>query len=923
MSRLFFPRRLLAVSACALLVLAPPALAQTPPQPVEDLAQVYNQALGAFAKGDNAAAIAGLDKILAEAPPDAKLESVHFTLAAACFNAGQYDRALAALQKFLELYPASPRREEALLSLAQAAMLAKDYALAVQTFRQLEKSPRHREEALLGQGQAYKESGQVERGIAPLESLVGQKISSPASATGALLLGELYARSGQGQKAIGIVNLIRDQIERLDNVVRFNSLAVEAGDYLLRSDDPSGAQACYQAVLSKEEVIQLQSDRIAAANRRIAANLAALKANPTRVVDLLPETNRLRASAEASQKRLESFRKLPDFRPPLLIRTAAAYYTMGRPWEAMVVYDELLQKFPGTPEREATLFGAITASAEANRPERAQKFCTQYLAEFPSGPNAPTVGYLLGATALQANNPGMAETYFGRVLAEQPGSSFRETMRYLLADAKFAQGKYGDAAAEYERYLRDFPNGVHREDADYRIAMGGLFAGDYEKAAASINAYLQKYPRGTYAADAKYRLMVCQYAAGDYERILAACRAWEKDFPNNPQLGEVLALEADSLAALGRDEDALPVYQRSAKLAATDEVRNYSLSAAQKLLQKAGDWPGIAAMYEGFVADHPDHPMVVTAVYWIGKARAREGNTQEAIDYIAATARKHINDPASGAVERLLTELAQIGLKQSPPISAETLFPAAQLTTTAARARVEFLRAELARLGKKPDEHARQLDAIAALDPGELSPRLLAEAGDHLFAKGNLDGAKKFYTALLDGYPKSDEVEFAYAGLAGIAIAQGDPDRALRLCDEAVDGGFAGQKLKDLTLCRAQALLALDRLDDSKKVFEQIASVREWRGEATAQAMYSLGEIEEKRGRAAEANAYYQRVFVAYQRFLPWVAKAYIASARMLEKLGKPQEAANTYREMLRNPKLEPFEEAAEARKRLQQLGNG
>ena len=118
-------------------------------------------------------------------------------------------------------------------------------------------------------------------------------------------------------------------------------------------------------------------------------------------------------------------------------------------------------------------------------------------------------------------------------------------------------------------------------------------------------------------------------------------------------------------------------------------------------------------------------------------------------------------------------------------------------------------------------------------------------------------------------------------------------------------------------------MLALGKLDEAQKGFEQVASVREWRGEATAFSVYSLGQIAAKRGQWAEANAYFQRVYVGYQKFLPWVAKAYIASGESFEKLGKTQEATNTYRELLRNQKLANFAEAAEARKRLEALGEG
>lgn len=200
---------------------------------------------------------------------------------------------------------------------------------------------------------------------------------------------------------------------------------------------------------------------------------------------------------------------------------------------------------------------------------------------------------------------------------------------------------------------------------------------------------------------------------------------------------------------------------------------------------------------------------------------------------------------------------------------------------------------------------------------------LLGRAGDYLLGKQQLDGAAKFYQRLADEFPKSENLDFAYNGLGEIAFQKKDFNRALHYFSDGTDKIAASQKLKDLTVGKAKTLLALGRLEEAKKVFEQIASVREWRGEVTAFSVYSLGEIAAKREQWAQANAYFQRVYVGYQKFLPWVAKAYIRSGETFEKLGKKEEAANTYREMLRNEKLTAFSEAEEARKRLQALGQG
>jgi TolA-binding protein len=241
-----------------------------------------------------------------------------------------------------------------------------------------------------------------------------------------------------------------------------------------------------------------------------------------------------------------------------------------------------------------------------------------------------------------------------------------------------------------------------------------------------------------------------------------------------------------------------------------------------------------------------------------------------------------------------------------------------------ATARIYFAKAELGRLRRKPDEEDRNISCLADKHkPEDLSPILLGRAGDYMLSKRNFDHAAKFYQHLMEEFPKSDSIDFAYNGLGEIALQKNDLPKALRYFTDGTDKIAAAQKLKELTVGKAKTLLAMGRFAESKKIFEQIASVREWRGESTAFAVYSLGEIEARQNHWAEANVYFQRVFVGYQKFLPWVAKSYLRSAESFEKLGKTQEAANTYREMLRNEKLAVLAEAEEARKKLAAMGQG
>lgn len=901
--------------------------ATTPPD--AELPQLYAQGMAAFQAGDYGHAAATLEALIARAEFSPQLEPVYYTLGSAYFNVGDYKKAAAAFKNYQGKFPGGPRYVDAAFALAQCSLLNKDYPAAAAQFAALEKEPRFREQALFFAATALRENKKIDDAIAALERLVGAEPTKAIAMRGGMLLAQLYVEKGQAPKAIATITKLHRRLAMVDNIAELNAITIQLGDEMLNKKFYADALECYRAAYSREQIVRMQSQRITAMQRQVEEYLAASRTDASQVTQLAGTVAQLRSDIARAQSAVSELEKAPNFTPALYIRMARCYYELDKKWEAVVVYQEIIDRYPEAKEREAALFGLIVSLADVNQFAQAQRRCEQYLREYKTGANADTVGYLLGAVALQANDPRAAETYFGRMLETQPKSPYREQIRYLLANARFMEGRHDDAAAEYRRYLGDYPKGQYVEDVNYRLALCALFSGKYEDAMHQLLAYMQRYSNGTYLSDAKYRLAVCRYAASLYDEVINDCKAWEQDFPNNKQLGEVLALLADCYGAISRDEEAIATYIRSYKIASTDEVMNYSLTAASKLLQKRSAWDEVARLFTEFVHDHPDHPTVLTALYWIGKAKAHEGKVDEAKQIAAETIKRYINDRQRDAVELLLTQLAQLCVrkKRDPADNGDPgaeldrlLAGAASEEAATGKARRLYAKAELARLRRQPGEEQRNIGLIARqFRPEDLSATLLGRAGDWLLAQNDYDGAARDYQQLLDEFPKSENVDFAYNGFGEIAYQKRDYSKALRYFSD--DKVAAAQKLKDMTVGRAKTLLALGRLEEAKKAFEQVASVREWRGETTAFAVYSLGEIEAQRSHWAEANAYFQRVYVGYQKFLPWVAKAYLRSAECFEKLSKQQEAINTYREMLRNDKLASFSEAQEARRRLGALG--
>jgi TolA-binding protein len=910
------------------------------------------------------------DNTTATPPPPiaAWLEPAFYMLGASYFNAKQYPEAIDTFNRYFRLFPNARRISEVRFSMAEAQFLSNHPLDAIPYFTQLLSIPTYHAKSILLIANSYQKAGKLTDAIALLEKerLLPNLSFGYLGKLNTKLL-ELYEANANLDQAVALLQQMDEDIAHLQDVTQFNTLAVRLGDNLLQKNDIAGALNCYRRVRDNAQIIAIEKLQIAALNTQLANNLALIQANPLNSDDLQVERRDLTAQLQTHEKILAATAKLPPILPPLFLRIGRAYFTTGHPWEAAVVYRELLRRFPDGPEAESALYGSIVIFDRVKRTNEAQALCQAYLTKYPQGKYVDSVGFLQGALAYDAQQYDQAITYFEDSIKDHPNNPRREQIEVILGDIKLRQQNFDGAIAAYAKYQSDFPHGEFLQQAQYRSALALLFGGKTEAANAAISAYIQKYPQGQYVPDAEYRLDVIQFGAKDYDKVIADGLAWQKKHGTNGPLAEVLSLMGDSYASLDRPDEALRAYTQSYKAAQTTEVLSYSISAAAKILQKEKKYQQIVQMFQDFIKDNPDSPYVVAAVSWIGRADVKLGKVDEAKQYMATTAKRYLNDPSREAVDEILTELAQLfgrkHLALAPPAPAAPTVPASTAAAPVsapgalasgatpaaapavaapsdpaqdledlltipdldkkptASARLIYAKSELARFQKKPQIEAQLLLDIAdKFKPEDLSPAILGQVGDCLVQSGKPDQADAFYHEIIDEYDQSPLVDYAYNGLAQIAYDKKDYTKALGYYSTALDKGVAATKLKEITLGQAQTLLALDRYEEAKPLFEQVASNRAWRGEATALSVFSLGKIQMAQAKYAEANAFFQRVYVAYQKYPAIQAKAYLESGEAFEKLGKLTEAANTYREMLRNPNLTSFPEAQEATQRLNNL---
>lgn len=940
--------------------------------------ETFKAGAAAFQSGDYVGAAKNFESVLGAGPTGEALDTLLFTLASTYFNQKNLPKAEEYYNRCLNEFPDGNNKTKALIAISQIQNQTGRKAEAEKTLQKAAEGTGDLAlQARLAQASMLAESGKAAEAVEALRPMIAGGIKDDNSVQAAMALTEIQSKQGNLDEALRTLDQLQAASNLIDNPLQLDILAVRIGDGLLNKHELTKALRMYAIIRPKAVVMELQKKRIEALEKQAVETKAILQTNPKAFMEINAATARLNSQANDLKKVLEQFEKQPDIVTPVRIRQAKAYDELDLKWETLLIWECLLES-TDPKIREDALFSIAAAYCALGRPDDAVPALDKYLTEFSTGKYASQAGYLKGAVALEAGDFPKAETIFSTLIAKGDNSQLSADMQFLLANTQFAQAadpmkpapeKYNEAIENYKKYISKYPNGKFAEECFYRMPLCYFQLGDYAKALDGLEAYEKKYPNGTFVGDAGYRITLCYQAANKYDEVIKRCDEWISKHPGEIMHAEILALKGDAYSAKEMPKESADAYRSSVKQAESPEVLKYSLFEANKQYQKSDRWDDIADMFTRFAADHPDHPAVVAAVYWVSKAKIKQGKAEEAKKYLAQNILLNINDRRKDAVEQLLSQLAQTCSKRprallvqrdasatpeptpSPAPLQETNAPANDQpaaprpsatplppydaaadfakylnkenagTEPLAQARLRYALAQLAGFTKKPDQQKELMASIYQdFTANQLSALLLAECGDIALLKGQTDKAEAFYQELITSFPKSDLLEYAYYGMGAVALARNKPDDALRWFNDAVEKAGAEAKLSEITYGKALALLMQGKLDPAKKTLEEVAANKEWRGEITARAMLSLGDLEEKKGNTAGAIQYYQRVFVAYQRYPNVVIPAYMKTADGFIKLGETAKAAAHLREMLSKPRLAESPLAAEARKKLESL---
>jgi tetratricopeptide (TPR) repeat protein len=473
----------------------------------------------------------------------------------------------------------------------------------------------------------------------------------------------------------------------------------------------------------------------------------------------------------------------------------------------------------------------------------------------------------------------------------------------------------------------------------------------YKETLSSCRDYLTKFPDGRYAGDMQYRLSFIDFndrEVDQNDKIIRDLGNFLKNHPADLSNGSMLCLMADTykkkMEKSEKDEDAkhnedsaLDCYLKAVWTECPDDVIQYALDNATRILQGRKDWARIAELHGKFLKTRQDSPLALLSATWVAKGYSRDGKAAEAANLLADTLKTRIADPSSEQVEFLIDELVKsiVPRKKAKDIDVDALdkhltdllnktVVGRENTTTAAR--IYYARARLAQMVKRNDRSDLYLKGIAttnAKDPSGLSAALLAVSGDILLKNGDLEGAEAMFRRLTDRFGDSMFSDAGPVGLGFVALAQKKPADALKIFENTLEDNAGTSRIRETMVGKLQALADLGKLDEATQLATEMIGDKLFRGEYAAKAYLLLGQVYRKQAATAgadtareflaKAHGTYQRVYVAYQSYPELCAEAYWQAYEVLNELNDDSQAQETLKALGTHRKLQNTDRAKKA----------
>ncbi len=870
------------------------------------------------------------------------------------YNAGELERAITLISKSLEVLMArNPRPENldrVLYLIILAQLRTEDWSgLAKTCSEYLEKFPQAvlREEAAFYKGMGHLKAEENDPALAAFQSFLNEFQESSLRGSVLLLLSQTLVAEGRheenaktilpqiatltgAEKSAAFTSLLASLIasgnldQAVDQVLAHDAsepgqihmsgyflTTLQLGDLLISKGELRKALRVLQKIPPSQEIIQSVDELITAGEQKLENSQSAPAGNNDSIM--------LRSQVEQAKSEVAQLREMEDFDAALQLRKANCFFDLSRFPEAVMVYERMLELLPDQRLLEQAHYRLILALIRMESWPESILQIGAFEKRFPASEYLPDALYLQGEAHMQLKQGQAASDAFLKVPEKFPKAGNAERSHFLAAYALLLIDKNQEAIAILDRHIEKYASGEYYEEAHYWRAMGLFYAKEYPLAREAHGDYLERFPQGAQRVDSQLRMAQCLFNQGEFKDAQTELSAFLEEHPDSMQADEARNLLGDALLAVGGVDAGLQSYSSVSRM--QPELYDYAQMRISKVYNALEEWEKFETHLRAFMEERPESGRVPEALKELATHLRAQGKADEALDLYWSAVTRYGNDPEAAAVEEMLVSLTRIYRTED---RLEDFFRKLEEIRSdgepALAARARWVRAK-AEESASPDVAKKQMAQIAeSAAPQDLPVVVLADVADALLGAGELDKAHEYYRGILRWYPRSFLKGRAHSGMAFISIEREQWEDALGSIGLAQKESVDPILQKDLYAAESKVYLATGRPREAVAVLEEMLALPVIKGLNKVETLYQIANTYVELGDFKKAIAFYQQIYILHLGWPDYVAKSYWQSGQAFEQLEMPNEARNSYEELINNADLVSTPEYVLARQRLEQM---
>ncbi|MDZ8120214.1 tetratricopeptide repeat protein [Pontiella agarivorans] len=626
---------------------------------------------------------------------------------------------------------------------------------------------------------------------------------------------------------------------------------------------------------------------------------------------------------------IDALKALPPYELNIQYRMADLYKTVERYWEALKFFETVYRADPTTEVGERCVYELVDMLLEnLDELERAEELAHEHMGKYTEGMTPRQLAYMLTGYYQSHDMMPRIKTlkpYIDTFVRtnEETIVKYDTELYFMQAVSDLVGQNYEESEKGFKYVLDEFPKSHQEANCIYWYAMSQLFLQKYADALTNFDRYISMFPSEQYVDECYFQGGVCFFGQEMYDKAKERFTHVIETYPDSSVYPEACSMRGDLHGASDEVNGldlAIEDYERAYVASKKVNQATYATFQAAEVYEAEEKYDDILRVVERYEQDWNEEADIAKARFWIGKTKIQQKKYDEAVDTYVGAIVKYGGDLRQDGVDQMINELVKISRIYLDIEAQDKLIAELDEARDAAENETLLLRLRvtLAKLLETEMELGSEL--LAELESFDnASPPVLALICDASFENKDYDRAEEILRIFINKFEDSDFMRAAYKLRAFGQYDEKDYEGTLATINDAQALYGTDYDVAWAQLLKAQVLLDEGEIEEAREANMSIRTVPSWRGVPVAQATFQLGEVEELAGNLPKAFGWYQRTYFQYKGHAGgyWAAEGYLASARILKKMGRENDVRNTYRALLFDPYVNTLPQADVAREYL------